>query len=273
MGMTGLVATLNIAAYDLAVGGPSPSTSANEVSASSPSPSATEAPPVEPLEFTEVAVTLGVLLIALIATGVIVLAFRRGYWFSLRKGTPVEPGQQQPMSASPSERIEGDTFVRSVLALWLVVGLLVLAVMSFGIADSTLRSTLIGGITASAGGAIAFYFSTKAAGDARRDLLSASAGEMVGVPDVVGQTVAQAQALFAAMPGLKLAVRVEPSAATLALTDVVTAQTPLAGVRVGRDTTVTVTAGAPDPTPADPTPDQPAPDQPAGVEPTDRQMS
>lgn len=127
--------------------------------------SAVAATPTPALSFEEVTRVLGALLVALIATGVIVLAYRRGYWFSEpnrssgTSGTSGDPsaggsGQSLPTPAGPNS--EGDSFVRSTLALWLVLGLLTLSVVSLAIDDATLRSTLVGGLTASAGGAIAF---------------------------------------------------------------------------------------------------------------------
>jgi beta-lactam-binding protein with PASTA domain len=74
----------------------------------------------------------------------------------------------------------------------LVLGLLVLSAATFAIDDATLRSTLIGGLTASAGGAIAYYFSSKSADQARQDLVAAAFGKE-HVPDLTGKTVDQAK--------------------------------------------------------------------------------
>jgi hypothetical protein len=62
--------------------------------------------------------------------------------------------------------------VRSWIAVSLVLGLLAFCAASFRIDDSTLRSTLFGGLITSVGAAIAFYFSSKSADQARTDILN-----------------------------------------------------------------------------------------------------
>src|SRR5437016_14228215 len=52
----------------------------------------------------------------------------------------------------------GGSVVRSWIALSLVLGLVMFCAFSFAVDDATLRSTLIGGLTASVGAAITFYF-------------------------------------------------------------------------------------------------------------------
>jgi hypothetical protein len=69
--------------------------------------------------------------------------------------------------------------VRSWIAVSLVLGLLAFCAASFRIDDSTLRSTLFGGLITSVGAAIAFYFSSKSADQARTDILR-SAGDVPG---------------------------------------------------------------------------------------------
>jgi hypothetical protein len=63
--------------------------------------------------------------------------------------------------------------IRSWIAISLVMGLLVFCAAAFLIDDQSLRSALFGGLIANVGAAIAFYFSTKAADQARADVLSA----------------------------------------------------------------------------------------------------
>ncbi|WP_181034111.1 PASTA domain-containing protein [Arthrobacter sp. GMC3] len=84
-----------------------------------------------------------------------------------------------------------DSMIRSWVAAILVVGLLLLTALSFGLKDTTLRSALVGGITASVGAAIAFYFSAKSADAARQDVLKAATGTEQ-VPDLVGTIWADA---------------------------------------------------------------------------------
>lgn len=64
--------------------------------------------------------------------------------------------------------------VRSWIAISLVMGLLVFCATAFLINDASLRSTLFGGLIASVGAAVAFYFSSKGADQARADILNAA---------------------------------------------------------------------------------------------------
>jgi hypothetical protein len=76
---------------------------------------------------------------------------------------------------SPTKRKTVDpakSFVRSWIAVSLVLGLLVFCAASFMINDARLRSTLFGGLIASAGSAVAYYFSSRAADQARADILT-----------------------------------------------------------------------------------------------------
>jgi hypothetical protein len=66
---------------------------------------------------------------------------------------------------------EAQSFLRGWLATTLVLVLSVACIGAFELDDAQLRNTLIGGIVASAGTAIAFYFSSKGADAARKDLL------------------------------------------------------------------------------------------------------
>lgn len=79
------------------------------------------------------------------------------------------------------------SFVRSWLALTLVIGLVLFCGVALFLNDTNLRSVLIGGLTASAGTAIAFYFSSKSADQARQDILKATFGTET-VPDLKGCT-------------------------------------------------------------------------------------
>jgi hypothetical protein len=66
------------------------------------------------------------------------------------------------------------SLVRSWIAISLVLGLLAFCAAAFLITDTTLRSTLFGGLIASVGAAIAFYFSSSAADRTRADVLNAA---------------------------------------------------------------------------------------------------
>jgi hypothetical protein len=66
-------------------------------------------------------------------------------------------------------------WVRSWIAIALVLGLLVFCAAAFALGDeSTLLSTLVGGVTASVGAAVAFYFSSDTSDRARQDILEAT---------------------------------------------------------------------------------------------------
>jgi PASTA domain len=127
----------------------------------------------------------------------------------------------------------GVGIVRSLLALVLVGGLMILAGASFSLADVQTRNLLIGGIVASASGAVAFYFASRGADDARKDLLTATLGSDT-VPELVGMTVDQAKAAMSVGP---LALKVPESAQP---TDQVKDQTPKAGTSVQRGSSVMI---------------------------------
>jgi hypothetical protein len=99
---------------------------------------------------------------------------------------------------------DGD-FIRSWIAVILVLGLLTFCAFAFAINDSSLRSTLIGGLIASVGSAVAFYFSTKSADKARQDVVAAAAGTEP-VPNLSGKTVQEASETLG-RTSLRLAVR------------------------------------------------------------------
>jgi len=128
---------------------------------------------------------------ALIATGVLAAV-------ALLAGLIVIYGQSvtkaQPTDQSPQG---GDQdFIRSWIAIVLVIGLIAFCAFAFAINDTSLRSTLIGGLIASVGSALAFYFSSKAADKARQDIVHASRAAASGtnlVPDLTGMTVDEAK--------------------------------------------------------------------------------
>ena len=72
--------------------------------------------------------------------------------------------------------------IRSWIAISLVLGLLAFCAAAFLITDTTLRSTLFGGLIASVGAAIAFYFSSSAADKTRADILKAVAISQGALP-------------------------------------------------------------------------------------------
>ncbi len=125
-----------------------------------------------------------------VAAGVVVALGRR--WL---EGKPAE--------GRPPE----SSLIRSWLAISLVGGLLIFVALSFFLDDPTLRSTLIGGLVANAGAAVAFYFASKQADQARRDILNAALGT-VPVPDLIGKTLDEATSTIA---GTSLRLKLEPA--------------------------------------------------------------
>jgi hypothetical protein len=90
------------------------------------------------------------------------------------EGPPPRAGARSV--ANPQAPGRESTLVRSWLAISLVGGLLIFVTLSFYIDGTTLRSTLVGGLVANAGAAVAFYFASKASDQARHDILSAFVG-------------------------------------------------------------------------------------------------
>jgi hypothetical protein len=151
----------------------------------------------------------------------------------------------------PAPTAADSTLVRSWIAIVLVAGLLIFCAVALAINDAQLRSTLFGGLVASVGAAVAFYFSSKGADQARQDILSAALGT-VEVPNLVDLSVSAARAVMSKTP-LKLALaNAQPPD-----TDEVNTQSPDAGTEVRVGSKVTIVTGAPVagvPTAAGPTP-------------------
>jgi hypothetical protein len=66
---------------------------------------------------------------------------------------------------------DAGSLVRSWIAVSLVMGLLVFCAAALWISDTSIRSTMFGGLIASVGAAVAFYFSSQGADKARSDIL------------------------------------------------------------------------------------------------------
>lgn len=129
---------------------------------------------------------------------------------------------------------EDTSITRPVLALVLVGTLVVLAAASFSIDDKETRNLLIGGVVSLSSGAVAFYFASSGATEARRDLLKATAGTLV--PDLKGMTLQEAQAIVS-QTNLQLTLPpapVDPRA-------IVATQEPAAGGQAMAGTSITVT--------------------------------
>lgn len=139
-------------------------------------------------------ITVGLIVGFVIVAGVVV-AFGRSRLegsFKARSGGAPDQG---PTGQSGPDR----TFMRSWLAISLVGGLLIFSAVSFQLDDTTLRSTLLGGVVASAGAAAAFYFASKSADQARQDILNASVPTTT-TPNLVGHTRSDVNAALAGAP-------------------------------------------------------------------------
>jgi hypothetical protein len=150
-----------------------------------------------------------------------------------------------PRSATASNSADRSV-VRSWIAVSLVVGLLVLTAAEIAGNNATTTSALIGGLTASVGSAIAYYFSTKASEQAQEKLTTASAagggpsGPVV-VPDLLGKSVNDA---LLALGSLELRLVVDPTAITQGTLGNIVGQVPSPGPSTVKDKTVTVTLGS-----------------------------
>jgi hypothetical protein len=97
---------------------------------------------------------LWLLVLGVIAAGVVII-FARNI---------LRSGQSDP----------ADSVIRSWIAIALVLGLLIFCAAALLGDNTSLQSTLFGGLIASTGAAIAFYFSSKGADQARADILTAA---------------------------------------------------------------------------------------------------
>ncbi|WP_432878060.1 hypothetical protein ACQPYH_30075 [Kribbella sp. CA-245084] len=79
---------------------------------------------------------------------------------------------------------------RPVIAIILVGGLILLTVwsMGFGNPEGQLQLLLTGAVISLSSAAVAFYFSSSGAADARKDLLTATGGRII-VPNLMNQRV------------------------------------------------------------------------------------
>jgi hypothetical protein len=74
--------------------------------------------------------------------------------------------------AGKSDTDQAGSLIRSWIAIALVMGLLVFCAAALYLPDPTTRSTMFGGLIASVGAAVAFYFSSQGADKARSDVLN-----------------------------------------------------------------------------------------------------
>lgn len=136
--------------------------------------------------------------------------------------------------------------VRSALALILVTALALLAaVVHYDNTSTEAQTLMLGAIATLASTVVAFYFSSRSAESARKDLLSASAGGPIQVPDLVGRTLADAKNLMSAS---NLSLALPPDASD---DGVIATQQPPAGEMVSplQGVTVTLASSTPPPSP------------------------
>lgn len=155
---------------------------------------------------------------------------------------PTAPAPAQPpVTASgaadqSTPQPDGD-FIRSWIAITLVIGLLFFCAFVFAVNDTSLQSTLMGGLIASVGSAIAFYFSSKASDKARQDIANAATLGSEFVPSLIGKTKAEASQIL----GQTSFSLIEDPGSPSSPTAVVRTQNPLANTNAPRGSSVMVT--------------------------------
>jgi hypothetical protein len=140
------------------------------------------------LSWLQTLAVLGIIAVTILLIGVLVIVAR-----------------SKPAGSDPSQSV-----VRSWIALTLVAGLVLFCAVTFAINNSNLQNAIFGGLTASVGAAVAFYFSSKSSDQARQDILNAAFGTET-VPDLTGLTEEKATAVLG-KTSLKL--EVDPGGST-----------------------------------------------------------
>lgn len=150
---------------------------------------------------------------------------------------PAQPPATAPGTADQSTpQLDGD-FIRSWIAITLVIGLLFFCAFVFAVNDTSLQSTLMGGLIASVGSAIAFYFSSKASDKARQDIANAATLGTELVPSLIDKTKAEASQIL----GQTSFSLIEDPSSPSSPTAVVRTQNPLANTSAPRGSSVMVT--------------------------------
>ncbi len=152
-------------------------------------------------------------------------------------GDVTEAAGERERAASGDDR----TLIRSWIAISLVGGLLIFTAVSFWISDTTLRSTLVGGLVANTGAAVAFYFASKSADQARRDILAASLPSTI-TPNLYGEEPAAVNAKLA-----ETSLRVQPTPPNPDPDSQAIDQSPKPNQTTGLGSTVAVTFAGPVP--------------------------
>ncbi len=145
-----------------------------------------------------------------------------------------------PAAAPPDQSTsqpDGD-FIRSWIAVVLVIGLVFFCAFAFSLNDQSLQSTLIGGLIASVGSAIAFYFSSKASDKARQDVANAANIATDLVPSLIGRNKKDASQILSQT---SFSLIEDPSKPSKSDTAVINAQNPLPNTTAPRGSAVVVT--------------------------------
>jgi hypothetical protein len=108
------------------------------------------------ISFSHTLLLLGIVVVGMILAGIVVIV-SRAY-----------------LSGGTGSDEAGGSVIRSWIAISLVMGLLIFCAAAFLVEETSLRSTLFGGLIASVSAAVAFYFSSKSADQARADILKAA---------------------------------------------------------------------------------------------------
>ncbi len=136
-------------------------------------------------------VTLAVIAAVIVASGLVVILARAVLG---RRGPRGTPGSLVEFASS--EETDA-TMVRSWITISMVSGLLIFCAVALYQGDQRLRDILFGALTSSVGSAIAFYFSTKGAAQARKDVLNATQGTSE-TPNLVGLSLHDARLALSA---------------------------------------------------------------------------
>lgn len=130
----------------------------------------------------------GLLAVVALLAGLIVIYGRKQFIGPKQVSNAPQAGQASGGTPGQSPQGTDGDFIRSWTAIILVIGLITFCAFAFAVDDTTLRSTLIGGLIASVGSAIAFYFSSKAADKARQDVANAATFGTDVVPSLIGKS-------------------------------------------------------------------------------------
>jgi hypothetical protein len=196
------------------------------------------------------ALTLWIIVGFILLAGIVVALGRRALegapaWRRRRRdGGDARATEPPPGASDDRERAgsrEDRTMIRSWIAISLVGGLLIFTAVSFWISDTTLRSTLVGGLVANAGAAVAFYFASKSADQARSDILAASLPSTV-TPNLLGDKPAAVNAKLASTSLRVLATPPNPDPDSQAID-----QSPKPNQTTGTGSSITVTFAGPVP--------------------------